>query len=95
MKYSNAAIAACLVLLFGCGQRQDGPTNHHSADVDGQARQLARDSLIIDTHIDVPYRLNSTPADISVATDDGDFDYPRAIAGGLNAAFMSIYTPAK
>ena len=26
--------------------------------------------------------------------EGGDFDYPRAVAGGLNAAFMSIYTPA-
>jgi len=32
--------------------------------------------------------------DISKATDGGDFDYPRAVSGGLNAAFMSIYTPA-
>ncbi len=29
------------------------------------------------------------------ATDSGDFDYPRAIEGGLNAPFMSIYIPAK
>jgi len=33
--------------------------------------------------------------DISKATDGGDFDYPRAVIGGLNAAFMSIYTPAE
>jgi membrane dipeptidase len=31
---------------------------------------------------------------VSVATEGGDFDYPRAVAGGLNAPFMSIYTPA-
>lgn len=28
------------------------------------------------------------------ATADGDFDYPRAVQGGLNAPFMSIYVPA-
>ena len=33
-------------------------------------------------------------ADISQTTDGGDFDYPRAVAGGLNAPFMSIYVPA-
>ncbi len=57
--------------------------------------QIARDSLIIDTHVDVPYRINRRPADIAQATEGGDFDYPRAVAGGLNAPFMSIYTPAE
>ncbi|MDX1507531.1 MAG: dipeptidase, partial [Woeseiaceae bacterium] len=33
--------------------------------------------------------------DVSAATDSGDFDYPRAVAGGLNAPFMSIYTEAE
>ena len=32
---------------------------------------------------------------VSSATNSGDFDYPRAIEGGLNAPFMSIYIPAK
>ncbi len=52
-------------------------------------------SIIVDTHIDVPYRLQDKPDDVSMATESGDFDYPRAVAGGLNAPFMSIYTPAK
>ncbi len=59
-----------------------------------RAQQIAIDSIIIDTHIDVPYRLQNRPADVSEATDGGDFDYPRAVSGGLNTAFMSIYTPA-
>ncbi|MEE8118149.1 MAG: dipeptidase, partial [Gammaproteobacteria bacterium] len=33
--------------------------------------------------------------DVSQATEGGDFDYPRAVAGGLNAPFMSIFTPAE
>ena len=32
--------------------------------------------------------------DISTATFGGDFDYPRAKQGGLNAPFMSIYIPS-
>lgn len=51
-------------------------------------------TLIIDTHIDVPFRLERKFVDVSKATEGGDFDYPRAKAGGLNAAFMSIYIPA-
>lgn len=69
------------------------------SDVDSElqerARQLAQQFIIADTHIDVPYRLWRKPIDISVRTDGGDFDYPRARSGGLDAVFMSIYTPAR
>ena len=57
------------------------------------ALRIAESSIIIDTHIDVPYRLQRTPADVTAATGSGDFDFPRARRGGLNVAFMSIYTP--
>jgi membrane dipeptidase len=57
------------------------------------AAALARDALLVDTHIDVPYRLEEGWADVTRATADGDFDYPRATAGGLDVGFMSIYTP--
>lgn len=60
-----------------------------------RAKQIARDSLIIDTHIDIPYRLSEKMEDISLSTDGGDFDYPRALEGGLNAPFMAIYIPAR
>jgi len=43
----------------------------------------------------VPYRLEEKYDDVSKATESGDFDYPRAINGGLDAPFMSIYIPAK
>jgi membrane dipeptidase len=59
------------------------------------ARELAMGSIIVDTHIDVPYRLDEEWADVSQATNGGDFDYARAVAGGLNAPFMSIYTPSE
>lgn len=63
-------------------------------DLAARSREIAQDSIIIDTHIDVPYRIEEIWEDVSVATEGGDFDYPRALAGGLNAPFMSIYTPA-
>ncbi len=55
-----------------------------------RAQEIAKTSIIIDTHIDVPYRLNEKWADVSKATEDGNFDHPRAVEGGLNAPFMSI-----
>ena len=58
--------------------------------------------IILDGHIDLPYRLDAgkdetgaLSENISVSTEAGDFDYPRARAGGLDAPFMSIYIPAK
>lgn len=67
-----------------------------------QAQALAHRFIILDGHVDVPYRLEATKndagevtEDIAHATPEGDFDYPRAKAGGLDAPFMSIYIPAK
>lgn len=58
------------------------------------ATELAQRFVIVDGHIDVPYRLTDKMEDITVRTPGGDFDVPRARAGGLDAPFMSIYTPA-
>lgn len=59
-----------------------------------QALRIAKESLIIDTHIDVPWRLINDWEDVTKATQRGDFDYERAVAGGLNAPFMAIYIPS-
>ena len=59
-----------------------------------QAQLIAQKYVLIDTHIDVPYRVEAGWVDVTKATEDGDFDYPRAKKGGLNLPFMSIYTPA-
>ena len=64
-------------------------------DLQAKAEKMAKKYPIIDTHIDVPYRLQEEWEDVTRATDKGDFDYPRAVAGGLNAPFMSIYIPAE
>ena len=58
-----------------------------------KAARLAHEWLIFDAHIDVPFRLSQKADDISQRTKGGDFDYPRAREGGLNAAFMAIYIP--
>ena len=59
-----------------------------------KAVKLAQENLLIDTHIDVPYRIYHKWDDVSKATKGGDFDYPRGVKGGLNVPFMSIYIPA-
>jgi len=79
---TSIGLAACITFLSAC------------AEAPKTGAELAQSLLIIDTHIDVPYRLKQSWADVSSATEGGDFDYPRAIEGGLNAPFMSIYIPA-
>jgi membrane dipeptidase len=64
------------------------------SEVSERANQRAQKMIIVDGHIDVPYRIFDEWEDVSLATEAGDFDYPRAKAGGLNAPFMSIYIPA-
>ena len=59
-----------------------------------KANELAHKFIIVDGHVDLPYRLNGKMEDVSVQTQGGDFDYVRAKKGGLSAPFMSIYVPA-
>jgi membrane dipeptidase len=60
-----------------------------------KAVQLAQEVIIIDTHVDLPYRLQSKMEDISIRTEGGNFDYERAKEGGLNAPFMSIFVSSR
>ena len=59
------------------------------------AEKIAKKYIITDGHIDVPYRLESEFENVAEHTAHGDFDFPRAVSGGLDAPFMSIYIPAK
>lgn len=59
------------------------------------AQRLAQDAIIVDTHIDAPSELLSHWDDLGKATPGKEFDYPRARQGGLDVAFMSIYTSAE
>ncbi len=71
------------------------PAAETPEQLQARAERLAQELLIVDTHVDLPYRLEEGWQDVSQPTETGDFDYPRAVAGGLDAPFMSIYVPAK
>ena len=83
------ALLCAVLVLASCGGNTSAPIDYAA-----EARRIADTSIIVDTHVDVPYRLAIRPAPVAGETDHGDFDYVRAVAGGLNAPFMSIYTPA-
>ena len=86
IKLSSMVVAISLAL--------SSQVNAATITPSAKAIKLTQDTILIDTHIDVPYRIHAKWADVTKATDDGDFDYPRAVQGGLNAPFMSIYIPA-
>jgi membrane dipeptidase len=86
------AVIPIVTFSFGCQQTQDQPAAE--TDFRAEAMRLAQETLTVDTHIDLPYRLHEKPDDVTVRTEDGHFDLVRAREGGLDAAFMSIYVPA-
>lgn len=61
------------------------------------AKEVAQQVIIIDGHIDYPYkhRAKAIKSDISTSAEGYDFDYEKAKEGGLDAPFMSIYIPAR
>lgn len=60
-----------------------------------KAVKLAQSTLMLDGHIDAPTEImeNRKGHDISVLSK-GEFDYPKAKKGGMDAPFMSIYVDA-
>lgn len=107
---------ACVIALAGCKKKDDQqqrpaprPTAASKADAGStpavtieRATELAKRFVIVDGHVDLPWRMSKKlgddgkpTIDPGKATDGGDFDHPRAVAGGLDAPFMSIYIPAR
>ena len=82
----NKLYLIAIIILAGCSQQDP--------------EDIAQRSLIIDTHIDTPYRIKSQLdnygeyENIALNTNF-DFDYPSAMSGGLNVPFFSIYLPAQ
>lgn len=99
-----------LAMLAGCAATPAPPAPPAGPEAPAEptedpavrARELAHRFIIVDGHVDVPYRLYATrdvrgaiTEDLSKRTPTGDFDAVRAREGGLDAPFMSIYVPAK
>ena len=84
------------VAIFACKVNKTPET-----DFQKKADELAHKYIMVDGHVDLPYRLKVKNfqmqkefTGIPVETKEGDFDYKRAKKGGLSAPFMSIYIPA-
>lgn len=91
-KFTNL-LSLALLAVVACGGEKEN-TDMSTQSTREHAEYLAQNLIMVDGHVDIPYRLMKTPADISVQTEDGHFDYVRAQKGGLNAPIMSIYIPS-
>ena len=90
-------------MLYSCGQQTEEVDYTSLSDEERLeiAAELAHNTIMVDGHVDLPYRmkvggftLQREMLDVSVRTEGGNFDFPRAKEGGLDAPFMSIYIPA-
>ena len=81
------ALVLCAGVVGGCSKGYEVRDRGLWEKADG----FAHSELVIDTHIDLPYRLAKKMEDISVRTEGGDFDYVRAREGGLDVAFVAVY----
>jgi membrane dipeptidase len=65
-----------------------------AGDVAARVRRLHAESIVVDTHVDAPYKLLEKWADVSERGATPHFDIPRAREGGLTAPFFAVYIPA-
>lgn len=96
MKKMLTLFAICLT-ISALAQKTD-----EDAALRKKADDLAHQFIIVDGHVDLPYRLKVKNfrlekefIGIPVETAEGDFDFVRAKKGGLDAPFMSIYIPSR
>ena len=107
MDFSFRKLSSLLLLsalIIGCTVPEEEKVDYTTmseTELDAVADSLAHVYIIVDGHVDLPYRMNvkgfmitKTVEDVSVETT-GNFDYPKAKRGGLDAPFMSIYVPSR
>ncbi|MGC1243025.1 MAG: dipeptidase [Chryseosolibacter sp.] len=103
MKLNFLGACFLVVWLSGCHTVDTAKnfSNLPNEEVQKIADSLAQVYIIVDGHVDLPYRLSIKNfrlerqyLGIPVSTTEGDFDFERAKKGGLDAPFMSIYIPS-
>ncbi len=91
MKHFVFTLALALSLWAGKLMAQQPPSSTDER-LRATAERLAHKYIILDGHVDLPYRLRVKNfkfvrefIGIPIETRDGDFDYVRAKRGGLSA----------
>jgi membrane dipeptidase len=90
---------AMLLMVASC-RMEKTPSAMSDEELRSYANELAQRFIIVDGHIDLPdllmekkYQVGVHSIDTILSTGKGEFDHNRAVAGGLDAPFMSIYIP--
>jgi membrane dipeptidase len=93
------------IICFSCDKSSPIEPDYKSLSDDERAaiaREIAQNTILVDGHVDLPYRmkvggftLQREILNVAERTDGGNFDFPRAKEGGLDAPFMSIYIPSR
>jgi membrane dipeptidase len=83
---SSFAVAAVAGVLVASGT---GRTDDFAA----RAAKLQRESIVVDTHEDVPWQLLKKWVDLGTPGATKDVDIPRLVKGGVTASFFAVYLP--
>lgn len=98
-RFSTFLALVIVLIAASCSvkEKSDAMADDHQLQ---HAKELADKLIIVDGHIDLPdhlkekkYKAGIDSPDTIISTTNGEFDYTRAKAGGLDAPFMSIYIP--
>ncbi len=98
------SLSLIIAALISCTPSEREPKSFvglSDEELTAVADSLAKTFIMVDGHVDLPYRMNvkgfmitKTVEDVSIETT-GNFDYPKTKRGGLDAPFMSIYVPSR
>jgi membrane dipeptidase len=83
-----------LLALEAASSAATAPADSPQDAIAARARRLHERAIVVDSHVDAPYALLKTWADVAVRGATPHFDIPRAREGGLTAPFFAIYVPA-
>src|SRR5688572_8859779 len=99
MRIYYAILSLFMLMQVGCQNTKNDQLSDD--ELRAKADELAQKFILIDGHVDLPYRLTLKHfrlerkyLEIPISTSEGDFDFKRAKQGGLDAPFMSIYIPS-
>jgi membrane dipeptidase len=85
---------AIVLLTLSASVAAAGPAPK-ADDLHARAMRIHRSAIVVDTHEDVPYRLEDKGwIDLSVRNETGHVDIPRLKEGGMTAPFFAAYVPA-
>ncbi|MDQ5872508.1 MAG: membrane dipeptidase, partial [Acidobacteriota bacterium] len=90
MKKSLLVLPAMAALALAAAT----PAAKTPEDLKARAARIHRSAIVVDTHQDVPYRLEKKWIDLARRNPTGHVDVPRLKEGGVTAPFFAAYVPA-